>query len=62
MPEHNFNTHFPKSLFKFAEMYSFSVHSSDDIKIHLSPCLHTMAHKGVKKRLTEVAVDQSNLE
>lgn len=56
MPEHNFNTHFPKSLFKFAEMYSFSVHSLDDIKIHLSPCLHTMAHKGIKKRFTEVAV------
>lgn len=32
MQGHTFNTYFPKLLFKFAQIYSFSVYSLGDVK------------------------------
>lgn len=48
MSGQNFNTYFPKLLFKFAQIYYFSVYSLGDVRNgQILPIYYIMAHKTV---------------
>lgn len=63
MSGQNFNTYFPKLLFKFAQIYYFSVYSLGVVRNgQILPIYYIMAHKIVLKKVTEIAVGNSDLE